>query len=202
MYLEKELETYKIIQVQGAPPFTGQLLDIITSSRTLIGMHCAGGMIGYVGYDCVHYFEPKTAREFPDPIGMPESVFMLSDTLVAFDHLFQKVLVVSHVFLPPGTPAESAREAITTSYNEAHTKIHDIVQLLLSDSALPLPEQPKIVRPAKPAESNVGKVGYERFVTSLKENIVMGDIIQAVPSQRLRRETALHPFNVYRYAAI
>ena len=155
-------------------------------------------MIGYVGYDCVHYFEPKTARESPDPIGMPESVFMLSDTLVAFDHLFQKVLVVSHVFLPPATPAESARDTVTSSYNEARSKIHEIVQLLLSDSPLPLPEQPKIVRSAKPAESNVGKVGYERFVTSLKENIVMGDIIQAVPSQRLRRETALHPFNVYR----
>ena len=25
-----------------------------------------GGAIGYVGYDCVRYFEPKTAREMKD----------------------------------------------------------------------------------------------------------------------------------------
>lgn len=153
-----------------------------------------------MGYDCVHYFEPKTAREFSDPIGMPESVFMLSDTLVAFDHLFQKVHVVSHVFLPSDTPTPSAPNVIAASYKDAHARIHEIVQLLTSDLPLPLPEQPKIARPAKPAESNVGKVGYEKFVTSLKEHIVLGDIIQAVPSQRLRRETALHPFNVYRCA--
>lgn len=157
-------------------------------------------MFGYVGYDCVHYFEPKTARELSDPIGMPESVFLLSDTLVAFDHLFQKVHIVSHVVLPSSTPASSASDVITASYEEAQLKIRDIVKTLTSDSALPLPEQPKIVRPPKPAESNVGKVGYEGFVTSLKDNIVKGDIIQAVPSQRLRRETALHPFNVYRCA--
>jgi anthranilate synthase component 1 len=42
------------------------------------------------------------------------------------------------------------------------------------------------------------KAGYESHVTKLKEHIVKGDIIQAVPSQRLARPTSLHPFNIYR----
>jgi len=46
--------------------------------------------------------------------------------------------------------------------------------------------------------SNVGKTGYEQFVSTLKEHIIAGDIIQAVPSQRLSRPTQLHPFNAYR----
>ncbi|KAM0792166.1 hypothetical protein ACM66B_004863 [Microbotryomycetes sp. NB124-2] len=178
--IEKELSAYKYIQVQGAPPFTG-------------------GMIGYVGYDCVQYFEPKTKRDLKDPIGIPESVFLLSDTLIAFDHLFQTVHVVSHVHLPSDTPTQSRTELIRSAYEEARSRIVDIVETLTSSTPLPLPEQPKIVRPPKPAESNVGKVGYEGFVTSLKDDIVKGEIIQAVPSQRLRRETALHPFNVYRH---
>ena len=33
--------------------------------------------------------------------------------------------------------------------------------------------------------SNVGQSGYESFVKSLKTNITNGDIIQAVPSQRI-----------------
>ena len=155
-------------------------------------------MIGYVGYDCVQYFEPKTKRDLADPIGMPESVFLLSDTLIAFDHLFQTVHVVSHVHLPQGVDEESTRDVIQASYDEARSRIQEIIDLITSSDTLPLPEQPKIVRPPKPAESNVGKVGYEGFVTALKDDIVRGEIIQAVPSQRLRRETALHPFNVYR----
>lgn len=66
------------------------------------------------------------------------------------------------------------------------------------DPETPMPPQGPITLGNR-SESNVGKVGYEGFVTKLKEHIVKGDIIQAVPSQRLTRETALHPFNVYRH---
>lgn len=156
-------------------------------------------MIGYVSYDCVHYFEPKTRPSTPpkDIIGMPESVFLLADTLVAFDHLFQKVHVVSHLYAPEG----STQSSIEQSYAEAKKQIEETVALLTSGEPLPLPEQPKIVRPPKEAVSNVGKPGYEGFVTQLKQNIVKGDVIQAVPSQRLQRETNLHPFNVYRFVS-
>ncbi|KAK4702002.1 anthranilate synthase component I, partial [Phenoliferia sp. Uapishka_3] len=180
VHLERELEAYKFIEVHGSPPFTG-------------------GATGYVSYDCVHYFEPKTARELSDPIGMPESVFLLSDTLVAFDHLFQTCRIISHVFVPAATSASEAASVAATSYAEACAKIAELVELLMSDAPLPLPEQPKIVRPPVQAVSNVGEQGYKDFVTDLKKHIVKGDIIQAVPSQRLRRETALHPFNVYRH---
>jgi anthranilate synthase component 1 len=46
--------------------------------------------------------------------------------------------------------------------------------------------------------SNIGQSGYERHVTRLKQHISKGDIIQAVPSQRIARPTSLHPFNIYR----
>lgn len=36
------------------------------------------------------------------------------------------------------------------------------------------------------------------MVKKLKEHIVDGDIIQAVPSQRLSRETGVHPYNIYK----
>lgn len=201
VHLERELEQYKFIEVNGAPPFTGALpsLRSLHRSQMLTGKR-PGGATGYVSYDCVHYFEPKTARELADPIGMPESVFLLSDTLVAFDHLFQHAKVVSHVFVPATTAPEDAPRVAAAAYADASARIAELVALLLSDAPLPLPEQPTIVRPPAAAVSNVGEQGYKQFVTSLKENIVKGDIIQAVPSQRLRRETALHPFNVYRYA--
>ena len=48
--------------------------------------------------------------------------------------------------------------------------------------------------------SNVGRAGYEGFVKSLKGHIVQGDIIQAVPSQRLAcpLPEGVSSFDVYR----
>lgn len=129
---------------------------------------------------------------------MPESVFLLCDTLVAFDHLFQTVRVISHVFLPSSTSAAATAEVVEKNYSEALQKIQDIVALLESDSPLRMPEQARIEGERQVAVSNVGEAGYKAFVKNLKEHIVKGDIIQAVPSQRLKRKTVLHPFNVYR----
>ena len=72
--------------------------------------------------------------------------------------------------------------------------------MLESTEPLKLPLQERIgpLEERKEAVSNVGEEGYKAFVRDLKSHIIKGDIIQAVPSQRLRRETVLHPFNAYR----
>ena len=45
----------------------------------------------------------------------------------------------------------------------------------------------------------MGQMKDAEIVTELKKHIVTGDIIQAVPSQRIARPTSLHPFNIYRH---
>lgn len=148
-----------------------------------------------VTYDCIHHFEPKTARPLSSPFDSPESVFMFQDTLVIFDHLYQNLKLVSHVFLPPSSSPITS-DSISSLYNAAVDRVHDLARKVLSDET-PLPVQPPII-PNQKFTSNVGKEGYETFVTKLKQHIVKGDIIQAVPSQRLSRPTSLHPFNAYR----
>lgn len=112
---------------------------------------------------------------------------MLCDTVIIFDHIFQSVKIVSHVFAP-----QSSSSDLEFIYNQAVSKTQRIAKLL-ANTAAPVPNihQPPI--PPKSAReqpvSNVGKPGYEAFVTKLKQHILAGDIIQAVPSQRLiRRE--------------
>lgn len=145
-----------------------------------------------VTYDCVHHFEPRTARPLSSPFEIPESIFMFQETLIIFDHLFQTLKLVSHVFLPPtSSPSE-----IDGLYKKATETLRELGKTVLAPG-VPLPHQPPIV-PDQVATSNVGKEGYESFVTDLKKHIVKGDIIQAVPSQRLSRPTTLHPFNAYR----
>lgn len=150
-----------------------------------------GGAVGYVGYDCVKYFEPKTKRPMKDILKVPESLFMLYDTIVVLDHFFQKVMVVTYVHVPESI------DSLEGAYDEARKTIMQTLKVLRSPD-VPYPEQGPI-KMDNQYTSNIGQEGYERHVNKLKEHITVGDIIQAVPSQRMARPTSLHPFNIYRH---
>ncbi|CAG8401555.1 unnamed protein product [Penicillium salamii] len=173
-YLEEELSQFRVATVPGLvlPPLTA-------------------GAIGYVGYDCVRYFEPKTARPMKDVLGVPESFFMLFDTIVAFDHFFQVVKVITYVPIP------SADADIEASYLKGQEIIQKTIETLLQDRT-PLPPQGPII-PNQEYTSNIGRDGYEGHVNKLKQHIAKGDIFQTVPSQRLSRPTSLHPYNLFRH---
>jgi anthranilate synthase component 1 len=174
--LEKELEPYRYVKSPQVPTFTG-------------------GAVGFITYDSIAHFEPVTKPNQPlaNPLpGLPEAFFMITSTIVIFDHIFQTVKLVSHVHLPDGTPSSQ----VPALYEECVARIEALRKKLESPN-VPLPKQGPI-KLGNQAVSNVGKAGYESHVTKLKEHIVKGDIIQAVPSQRLARPTSLHPFNIYR----
>lgn len=60
--LEPELSQYRVASIPGV-----QLPPLV------------GGAISYVGYDCISYFEPRTARDdIKDALKVPKSLFMLS----------------------------------------------------------------------------------------------------------------------------
>lgn len=150
-----------------------------------------GGAVGYVGYDCVKYFEPKTRRDdVKDVLGVPESFFMLFDTLVALDHFAQVVKVITYVKVP------ESLDQLEEAYEAARRTLQEYVTIL-NDKEIPLPEQGPI-QVGNEYTSNIGREGYENHVKELKKHINVGDIIQAVPSQRFARPTSLHPFNIYR----
>jgi anthranilate synthase component I len=124
-------------------------------------------------------------------LGIPEAVFMLYDPVIVFDHLFQTVKVISHVSIPN----PSTQEQLEQAYKESVEKIKAACALL-ENPATPKPHQGPI-NPNNEFRSNIGQDGYEKYVRYLKERIIEGHIIQAVPSQRLARPTSLHPFNAY-----
>ena len=174
--LEEELAQFRVATVPSLqlPPLTG-------------------GVIGYVGYDCVRYFEPKTQRPLNDVLKLPESLFMLFDTIVAFDHFFNVCKIITYLRVPEDWSSQSLKHA----YSKAQNTIDRMVSIL-QDEHIPMPEQGPIA-PNQPAKSNIGQTGYEAHVTRLKKHINRGDIIQCVPSHRISRPTTLHPFNIYRH---
>ncbi len=169
--VEQEMGRYQLIPLEGLPPFHG-------------------GGVGYVAYDAVHYFEPRVPMLDADPQGLPESVFMFTDTLLVFDHLRHDIKVVSHARLDGD---------VDSAYAEAIAKIERMVDRL----ARPLELPAELTRtPALPiggeVNSNFTVAEYERIVEQCVEYIYAGDVIQVVNSQRFSRQTEAHPFQIYR----
>lgn len=171
--LEEELKQFKQAQLPGIPKLSG-------------------GAIGYISYDCIKYFEPKTRNDdLKDVLKLPESYLMLCDLIVAFDNVYQRYQIINNVHISPNDDLTS----INSKYENAVKEILHI-ENVLKEGSVTFPEQPTITE-HEDFTSNIGQEGYEGFVKTLKSHIKKGDIIQAVPSQRISRPTKLHPFNIY-----
>jgi anthranilate synthase component 1 len=165
--VEKELARLHPVSIAGLPRFHG-------------------GMVGYLGYEVARHFE-RLPSLVQDPQGLPESVLMLTDTLLVFDHVTHKIKVVSHAHLDGD---------VDKAYREAICKIDDLVGRLeqpmrreaLSDAP---PDRSAVSSNSAPAE-------FEAIVSKAKEYIYAGDVIQTVLSQRLARRTTANPFAIYR----
>jgi anthranilate synthase component I len=129
-----------------------------------------------------------------DILKLPESFFMLFDTIVAFDHFFNVCKIITYLRVPSSS---SGSDTLASAYSKAASAIQKTIATL-QNSHTPLPYQPPIGLD-QPSKSNIGQTGYEAHVTRLKKHITRGDIIQAVPSHRIARPTTLHPFNIYRH---
>ncbi|KAG4216903.1 hypothetical protein PC116_g34616, partial [Phytophthora cactorum] len=147
-----------------------------------------GGAVGYVGYDCVRYFEPKTARPMKDVLKIPESLFMLFDTIVAFDRFFGVIKVITYLRIPENL------DTLEDEYNKATATIYELIDVLNAPE-IPIPIQQPI-KLGQQYTSNIGQEGYESHVTELKKHIVIGDLIQDSPSQRFARPASVHPLHI------
>jgi anthranilate synthase component 1 len=159
-FLQAEMSRFPAIRVPGAPRFTG-------------------GMVGYLAYDAVRFFEPTLQKHMGAP-NIPDGIYLLADTIVAFDHARRSLFLIANVLDGDKAAAERKLDAIAAHIN----------------APLP-PAQPPAAAPAA-TRSNRAQPEFERMVAAAKEHIAAGDIFQVVLSQRFTRETSVAPFDVYR----
>ena len=126
-------------------------------------------VVGYLGYDHAAVLEPTV--QLPDAgRGLPESRFVVAETLVRFDHGLGMAEVLA------GDPLEVA----------------DLLEA-------PLPEAPPgRDRLAGSTRRLPSRHQYERAVVKAKEHIRAGDAFQIVLSQRAERPTAASALELYR----
>ncbi|HKE87740.1 MAG TPA: anthranilate synthase component I [Vicinamibacterales bacterium] len=144
-----------------------------------------GGAVGYLGYDAAAWFEPVTLQ--PTTESDEEAGFMLFDTVLAFDHVRHRILIIANARI-------TGDEQLESLYQFACAKI-DFVERELERA---LSKAPRTDAGAFEVTSNVSKAEFEQMVRTAKEHIAAGDIYQVVISQRFEAPLAADPFTVYR----
>jgi anthranilate synthase component 1 len=162
----EELGRYRIAPLEGLPPF-------------------AGGAVGMFGYDLVRSAEPTVGEPKADEVGIPDLALMISDVMVAFDHLRHEVTVLANVLI---------EDDLERAYGQAAAAIADVKERL----AGPVPQIGRGKRQPPAFTSNLGPDGFAAAVERCREYIHAGDAYQVVPSQRWTAECPVDAFSIYR----
>ncbi|WP_193166094.1 anthranilate synthase component I [Microbulbifer hainanensis] len=169
-FVEDFQRRYRVPELPGLPRFNG-------------------GLVGYFGYDCVRYIEPRLADSTPpDTLGNPDILLMVSDELVVFDNLAGAVIFIVH-----GNPEQDG------DYERAQKRLDQLVGRL----AQPLPDTVPLDLDGDGIDesafhSHFGEAAFKRAVDKVKDYVLAGDVMQVVPSQRLSADFDAPPLNLYR----
>jgi len=169
-------------------PFTATIRELMAGfhSPFVPGLpRFTGGAVGYIGYDAAAWFEPVELQ--PAEREDDEAGFMLFDTVLAFDHVRHRILIIANARI-------SGDEDLEALYQFACAKVEFVEREL--ERALSKTAPPS----ARPLEvtSNVTREQFEGMVKTAKEYIAAGDIYQVVLSQRFEAAIDADPFTVYR----
>ncbi len=138
-----------------------------------------GGLVGYLGYESVRYFEPRLSSKLRRS-HLPDGIYLLADTVVAFDHARRSLFLIA--------------SALDGNTEAANRRLEEIADQIRS----PLPPAPQPATGSSATCSNMSKQQFEELVKRAKDHIAAGDIFQVVLSQRFSRQTEAEPFDVYR----
>ena len=164
-YLREVLSRYKSPRFDYLPPFTG-------------------GLMGYFSYDYLGYSEPSVRVPVEDTEHFRDVDLMLFDQVIAFDHIRQKIVLISNMEL----------DEPETNYNKAVWKLKQLRELLRTGE-----------KKDEPGGHLTGGVtalfDQARFcamVEKAKDHIREGDIFQIVLSNRLSAPFEGSLLNTYR----
>lgn len=175
-FIREILKPYTFVDIPGLPRF-------------------CGGLVGYLGYDMVRFFE-KLPRTTQDDLKLPDMFLVLAKDLIIFDHLNHKIKVVSCAYVHP----KSSRARKLKEYRRSIEQIERLISQLrqpLVCGGFSKQSQRKL-RTAAQVRSNFTEKQFQKIVREAQKEIRAGEIIQVVLSQRFEVDLMTEPFDVYR----
>jgi anthranilate synthase component 1 len=146
-----------------------------------------GGAVGYLGYGAASWFEPVLGDLGTGEDGADQAGFMLFDTVLAFDHVQHRILIIANARI-------TADDDLDSLYQFACAKIQFLERELERNLSVARRNGDEVLE----VRSNHTKERFEQQVRAAKEHIAAGDIYQVVLSQRFQTDVSADPFTVYR----
>lgn len=173
---------------EGSPyAIAGEAVSAVRQAKVAGLPPMAGGAVGFFGFDCVRAVE-RLPEPNPDVLGLPDMALMLTDVIVAFDHLKHTVTILANAYLDEETDVDAAHARAVEAIRQVRTRL-----------AGPLPPlETHAARPDAEFESNMSRETFEGNVARIIEYIRAGDAYQVVPSQRWSAPNPVEPFSIYR----
>jgi anthranilate synthase component 1 len=172
------LRDFQPVRVAGLPPFQG-------------------GAVGYLAYDMVRHMERLPSRT-TDDLHLPDMVFMFTDTMLVFDNLRHRLLVIANARIDGRDQA-----ALDQAYDRAAVRIGMQLAKLARPARPPatlglVPHGPLLALGEEGFASTMDEPAFTEAVRQAKEFIAAGDAYQIVLSRRLDTPLPADPFTVYR----
>ena len=176
--LRELLSRFKPVPVPGLPRFQG-------------------GAVGFLSYDMIRHVERLPVLTTDDQ-KLPDAVFMFTDSLLVFDNLRHRLLVIANAHVTKTDPASLDR-----AYDAAAVKIGMLIGNLRRPARSPAPltlppVEPLVALGDEGFTSTMDEAAFMDGVRRAKEFIAAGDAYQVVLSRRLDTELRADPFTVYR----
>ena len=148
----------------------------------------SGGLVGYFGYDTVHYVEPHLgANSVNEPVSAPDIMLMVSEEVVVFDNLSGRLQLIVHG--DPNTP---------DAYQQTRDRLEQLTLALQQE----LPAQPRevfaVAGEVTDFDTTMPQDKFEAAVATCKDYIRDGDVFQVVLSHRMSKPYKARPLELYR----
>src|SRR5256712_1428099 len=178
------------VTTESERPFIETLRGLMTDFRSPFVPELprfTGGSVGYLGYGAASWFEPVLGDLGAGDDGSDQAGFMLFDTVLAFDHVQHRILIIANARI-------TADDDLESLYQFACAKIRFLERELERSLSRATPPGGNGLE----VRSNYTRERFEEQVRAAKERIASGEIYQVVLSQRFEARVGADPFTVYR----
>lgn len=156
--------------------------------------HFVGGAVGYLSYDLIKYFEKIPLPE--DRLQIPEIMFYLTDLVIVFDHLLNRIKIISTIRIGDKISAQKAYDISVENIENIESRIkggsgNDFKN---SFSSAGIDNADRDLE----LDSNFEKEKFIESVDKAKKHITGGDAFQIVLSQRFCTNKFTDSFSIYR----
>ncbi len=174
----------RIEEIRGNPIeyMADQLKDVTSSKESELGDFC-GGFVGFMGYDMVNYMNilRQNISEDEEDLIM---AFLQTDEFYVFDNIMRK-LYAAVSLETKGDPHDMYKNAKSRTSQMAQEIIGTYREFLKSEEQFELEEE-------------FDMSSFMETVEALRREIIGGECIQVVLSNRYEMKTSVNPLNLYR----